>query len=426
MHLRSLTLTNYRNFRQLALTLDDGPTVIQGENGEGKTNLLEAVELLATTKSARSGSDRELIHWAVQGQQNGIGPGDAFARISAVVAHEGRDSRADVLLRLSLDAEDETTPAVSKAFRLNGAPRRAVDFVGQINVVSFSPDDVALVGGSPGGRRRYLDVTNAQMSRRYLRALQRYNKVLLQRNHLLRQMRETGRVDPSLGVWNEELAENGAFLVLERARTVAELSAGADEWFHQLGGWGERLEVRYRPALGDGPPPGSISTLSEAGPEAVKEAFQHALERAAPRERAAGISLVGPHRDDFTFLVDGIDLHVYGSRGQQRLGALSLKLAEVGTIDHRVGSRPIILLDDVLSELDRRRQEAVLRIAGGPGQTILTLTSLDFAGASSLPAADIYCLSGGAVHRRERSEVTPSPLPSPREGTGEGLETSPR
>ncbi|MEA2639219.1 MAG: replication and repair protein RecF [Chloroflexota bacterium] len=399
MYLRSLQLTNYRNFRRFALTLSDGPTVIQGANAQGKTNLLEAIELLATTKSARAGSDRELIRWGtLDGQVDGVTPPEPFARIAAGVSRTQGDVKAEVLIR-AVDAPDDAAASVSKVFRINGMPRRALEFVGEINVISFSPEDVDLVAGSPSGRRRYLDITNAQMSPRYLRTLQRYGKVLLQRNSLLRQARERGTPDPSLAVWDDELATNGAYIVLARAASVAGLSAFAGRWFQELSGWGQQLTVQYRPSLGQA----GTAWLAEANPnepgqvDVGRTTMLAALERLRPRERGAGMSLMGPHRDDLAFLMDGIDLNVYGSRGQQRLAALSLKLAEVELLETQVGSRPILLLDDVLSELDDAKQAAVLRVAGGQGQTILTVTTLDLLDRHALPAAAVYHLEAGAV-----------------------------
>src|SRR5262245_12893386 len=157
VHLRSLQLTNYRNFRRLALTLEDGPTIIQGENAQGKTNLLEAIELMATTKSARAGTERELINWAivddVQTDGSGLGAAEPFARVAAVTIHERGETQADILIRaLSGASEDDRSVTTTKTFRVNGVPRRALEFVGEINVVSFSPEDVDLVAGSPAGR----------------------------------------------------------------------------------------------------------------------------------------------------------------------------------------------------------------------------------------------------------------------------------
>ncbi|MPZ15216.1 MAG: DNA replication/repair protein RecF [Chloroflexi bacterium] len=412
VYLRSLQLTNYRNFRRLALSLDDGPTVIQAENAQGKTNLLEAIELLATTKSARASSDRELIHWgAIRANGDGLALAEPFARVSAVVAQRDGETRAEAIIRLIESTEDAATPGASKTFRINGLPRRAVEFVGETNVVSFSPDDVALVAGAPSGRRRYLDVTNAQMSSRYLRTLQRYTKVLLQRNQLLRQVRDRGRPDPSLSVWDQELATDGAYLLHERARSVQALTVCAARWFQELGGWGQKLQLRYRPGL---PPPDAevlegIPTEADERLGKIRGAFLRALAQTAPREQTVGTSLVGPHRDDLLFVVDDVDLNVYGSRGQQRLAALSLKLAEVDVLARRVGSRPILLLDDVLSELDERKQAAVLRVAGGGGQTILTVTALDLIDRRGRFDASRYRLEAGALNAISDTARTPEP-----------------
>ena len=400
MYLRSLQLTNYRNFRRLALTLRDEPTIIQADNAQGKTNLLEAVELLATTKSPRAGSDRELIHWAVGSPHDAVEAAEAFGRISGVVAHPRGETKADIVLRLLDSGDDGAGSSVSKSFRLNGLPRRAIEFVGQINVVSFSPEDVELVAGPPAGRRRYLDVTNSQMNGRYLRALQRYNKVLTQRNQLLRQIREQGSAHATtLSVWDQELATNGALIFQERARSVAGLAAFADRWFRELGGWGQQLAIDYRPGLGETEAVvlRSVPAENDAALGAIHSAFMQALDRNRPRDVAAGMSLIGPHRDDLCFLVDGIDLNVYGSRGQQRLAALSLKLAELDLLADRVGSRPILLLDDVLSELDERKQMAVLRVAACGGQTLLTVTHLESIDRNVLPDAPVLHVEAGAL-----------------------------
>lgn len=397
--MRSLQLTNYRNFRRLALTLGDEPTIIQAENAQGKTNLLEAVELLATTKSSRAGSDRELIHWAVASPTDELSAAEAFGRISAVVAHARGETKAEVILRILDSSDDGSGPSVSKSFRVNGVPRRALEFVGEINVVSFAPEDVDLVAGPPAGRRRYLDVTNGQMSGRYLRALQRFNKVLAQRNQLLRQVREQGGQGQTLPVWDQELATNGAFIFQERARSINGLNAFADRWFRDLGGWGQRLEIGYKPALAE--PEGvvlrNVPAETDAALGAIHSAFIQALDRGRQRDVAAGMSLVGPHRDDLCFVVDGIDMNVYGSRGQQRLAALSLKLAELDLLAARVGSRPILLLDDVLSELDAGKQAAVLRVAAGGGQTLLTVTHADAVDRNVLPDAPVLHLEAGAL-----------------------------
>ncbi len=240
---------------------------------------------------------------------------------------------------------------------------------------------------------------NAQMSRRYLRTLQRFNKVLIQRNYLLRQIRERNRPDPSLSVWDEELAGSAAFIFQERARSLRALTEHAERWFQELGGWGQHLEVRYRPGITAEEAEVLAGPIEEVDGSLgrIHAAVKQALERVSHREQAAGMSLVGPHRDDLGFLVDGIDMNTYGSRGQQRLAALSLKLAELDVLTAQLGTRPILLLDDVLSELDPHKQEAVLRVAQGSGQTIMTVTDLDSISESLAAAGTILRLQAGAL-----------------------------
>jgi DNA replication and repair protein RecF len=207
-----------------------------------------------------------------------------------------------------------------------------------------------------------------------------------------------------MSVWDEELASNGAFLFQERARSIATLGGLADGWFRELGGWGQRLDIQYRPGL----PVEEAAALRapiadlDQGLGLIHAAFSQALRGLATKERFAGMSLVGPHRDDLAFIVDGIDLNTYGSRGQQRLAALSLKLAELDLLHQRTGTRPILLLDDVLSELDEPKQAAVLRVAAGAGQTLLTVTSRDPA-HSALPSAPVLHLEAGAIDLAGRS-----------------------
>jgi DNA replication and repair protein RecF len=319
--------------------------------------------------------------------------------VSASVSHERGEVYADILLRAVEQADANAAPTVAKSFRLNGLPRRALDFIGEINVVAFAPTDVELVAGPPAGRRRYLDVMNAQMSRRYLRALQRFNKVLAQRNFLLRQIRERNRSDPSLAVWDEELAGSAALIFQERSRSVAALNRFTERWFQELGGWGQQLDVRYRPGIG----PTEAGVLTEPMEAAdgslgrIHAAIKRSLEGASRREQAAGMSLIGPHRDDLSFLVDGVDLNTFGSRGQQRLAALSLKLAELDVLSAQLGTRPILLLDDVLSELDPQKQRAVLQVAQSGGQTLMTVTDLDSISSQLTTDGEILRLKAGAL-----------------------------
>ena len=393
MRLRDLSLVNFRNYVRLALTPGTPITVLRGDNGQGKSNLLEAIYFLATTRSPRAGSDRELVHWAAR--RDTI----PFARLEARIARRDFDLHVEVVLRADADgrsepiADEATVPemaSVAKQIKVNGLPTRAVDLVGQVNVVLFTPDDVALVAGAPLGRRRYLDITNSQVSRAYLRALARYRRVVEQRNSLLRQVRERRQPRDLLEVWNAELVEHGSLVVASRLRAVGALNERIGPLYRQLGGHQLSLELVYQPTTHDAgaAPPDAAS---------VAELYRARLAGLQQREIEAGVSLVGPHRDDFSFNVDGVDLHTYGSRGQQRLAVLALKLAEGEYMRAETGESPILLLDDVLSELDPTRRAFVLDRAGQEGQTLITTTDCGDFPPRLMAEATLFDVSAGTV-----------------------------
>jgi DNA replication and repair protein RecF len=344
----------------------------------------------------------------------------AFARIAASVGRGDGEVHVDLVMRAESDAEgtNGNGPTVSKQIRVGGLPRRAVEYVGTVNAVLFSPEDVTLVGGPPAGRRRYLDITLSQVNSRYLRALQRYNKVLMQRNHLLRQVRDRRQPSGLLEPWDTELVTSGAYLMAERGRLLAAVNARLPELYRALSGGSGRLEAVYRSSL-DGPRPASALPIPEpalatrvaeaptpiwspagigATPAGLAERFQACLLAGRERELAQGVSLVGPHRDDLDFLVDGVPQGVYGSRGQQRLSVVALRLAEVAFMRAETGEPPLLLLDDVLSELDPARQRFVLETLGGDGQTLLTTTDLGALDSAFLARARVYRVENGTLH----------------------------
>ncbi|HZR98935.1 MAG TPA: DNA replication/repair protein RecF [Chloroflexota bacterium] len=413
MWLKRLSLTNFRSYVRLGLELPPGIVVFHGANGQGKTNLLEAVHVLATTKSARAGSDRELLNWLARGEPM------AFARIAASVGRQDGEVHVDLVLRAESDGEatNGNGATISKQIRVGGLPRRAVEYVGTVNAVLFSPEDVTLVGGPPAGRRRYLDITLSQVNSRYLRALQRYNKVLMQRNHLLRQVRDRRQPAALLEPWDSELVTSGAYLVAERGRLLAALNARLPDLYRALSGGTARLEAVYRSSLdaprpasaavvpgpeaarvAEAPPPVWSPTALGATPVGLAERFQACLLAGRERELTQGVSLVGPHRDDLEFLVDGVPQGVYGSRGQQRLSVVALKLAEVEFMRAETGESPLLLLDDVLSELDPARQRFVLDTLGHDGQTLLTTTDLGGLDPAFLARARVYRVEDGTLH----------------------------
>ncbi len=346
MHLESLALDHFRNYSRLRVSFNAGIVILQGENAQGKTNLLEAIYLLATTKSGRARSDAELISWDAAAAANPLAP-TTFARVVARVQRAPGVADVEILIRdvpaaagtgISKDFDDEAVPAgvtspskLPKRFKLNGVVRRAGEMLGQVTAVFFAPTDVEIISGSPQLRRRYLDVTLCQISPSYYRALQTYNRVISQRNALLRQVRESRQPAATLDYWDEQQINHGSLVIAHRRDAVMALAAEAATIHARLTDGRETLRVLYKPALGEA----SAVIATDSGPAmAVRELFAREIQRLRGKEIAQGVSLLGPHRDDLAFLVDGVDMTSFGSRGQQRTVALSIKMAELDLYAH--------------------------------------------------------------------------------------------
>ncbi|MDQ2741484.1 MAG: DNA replication and repair protein RecF, partial [Chloroflexota bacterium] len=256
--------------------------------------------------------------------------------------------------------------SVRKQFKLNGRAKRAADVVGAIEAVLFSPDDTALVTGSPSGRRRYMDLMLCQVDHHYLRGLQEYGRVVMQRNSLLQRLR--GRPDPAtlLEFWDEKLVGAGVHIMTIRRQMLRVLHDFAREAYTDLAGLGEELSVGYRPSLEDADAPDSD----------LPGLFRHRLAQLQTKEIYQGMTLCGPHRDDLQLLVNGKDVQYYGSRGQQRSVALALRLAEMRYMTNRTGEQPILLLDEALAELDDDRRRLLLRLMETHPQVIVTTSNL--------------------------------------------------
>ena len=383
MRIEYLSLTNFRNYARLELDFPGHTMLLQGDNAQGKTNLLEAIYYLATTRSPHAGAEHELVNWLAENQDL------PHARLVAQVRKGDSSLRIEITL-VRTQSSRANSPRYRKHIKVNGVNKRALDLIGQVNVVLFLPEDIDLVSGSPSGRRRYLDTTLCQIDPRYCRILQKYNRVLTQRNHLLRTLREREGGLNQLLFWDRSLVENGAYLVARRQEAISELDRLAQAIHLDLTGQKEHLRLRYEPSFDPFRPPPSDYQLpleldlpSEPGMyqpgtdlSQVAEAFRAQLREIRRREFLRGMSLIGPHRDDLRFSVGGIDLTIYGSRGQQRTAALALKLAEVKLISQKVGEQPILLLDDVMSELDDARRGYLMQMIDGAQQAILTTTDL--------------------------------------------------
>ena len=387
MHIEHLQLTNFRNYIELEFDVPPGISIFQGDNAQGKTNLLESICFLATTRLSRSVPDKELINWDMMKQEI------PFSRLSATINRSDREALLEIVLQpRSAQYQTSSVPIpIQKHIRINGVARRAFDLVGQLNMVMFSPRDIDLISGEPLLRRRHLDITNSQVDSQYLRKLQRYNKVLGQRNHLLRQISMHHGHPDELVFWDNELVQLGAWIIFQRQQTITSISELSKPIHDQLSGGKEVLSFQYQPNLGS-----TISDLDSLND--IEQAFNEALTAAREKELVRGQTSVGPHRDEMRFLINDIDMGTFGSRGQQRTIALSVKLAEAKFMLTRTEEIPVLLLDDVLSELDRERREHILEAVSNYHQVLMTTTDLDRFPSDFLAQAERFEVKEGTIH----------------------------
>ena len=410
MRLSHLSLTNFRNFPQLELDLPPGVVIIYGRNAQGKTTLLEAMYLLAIARSSRAEKDIELINWdAVEEAQDAIVAGTVDRQDERLRVHIGY--RTVPPPPSSSPRSDR--PKVLKEIRVSRVRRTASELVGLVNAVLFTADDIQLVSGPPSLRRRYLDILLSQTQPVYLRSLQRYQRVVQQRNRLLRALQEHRAEEKELAFWDTELVQVGAGIVETRHRAMAALSTLCAERHRDLVDGGEELAVEYRP-----------NVPMEIGSPTVEDAelaLASAVEASTRKDIAVGSTTVGPHRDDFRMSLGPVDMGTYASRGQARTVALALRLAEAAFLDSARGEAPIILLDDVLSELDAARRSRVLERVTKYQQVIVTMTEPPTEGmmddiwrreAGAPPVVSFFELEAGAV----------MPVPTPEPGSASGSE----
>jgi DNA replication and repair protein RecF len=377
MYVSHLSLRNFRNYRELELPLQPGTTLFYGPNAAGKTTLLEALYYLATTRSPRTSADRELINWNSSADL-GIAP---FTRMVTSVTRRAANAKDERLLielvvQRKQDAGGNLLPMTQKTIRINKTARRALDLVGQLRVVLFTPLDIELLTGPPADRRRWLDVMLSQLDGRYVRALAEYNKALLQRNALLRSWRESRQsrsrsfsLDEArrqLQFWDKQLTSNGAYIIAERQQAMQQIAELGAPIHQDIAGVPQRLKISY------------VATIEAVEPRGLQQSFAACLERGLRDELERGQTLLGPHRDDVVCRLDEVDIGVYGSRGQQRSLTLALKLAEAELMRTRTGDAPVLLLDDILSELDAARRAHLLQFIDRPNQQTL-MTAADLA-----------------------------------------------
>lgn len=348
MRIKSVELKNFRNHADSRFEFGKGFNVITGKNAAGKTNIVEAVFLCCIAKSPRADLDKELVRFGEEG-----------GRVRLVAERREGDSLIEI----------EVFRAGKKKISINGVQvQRAGELLGTLNAVFFSPDEIKVVRQSPSERRRFMDIDLSQSDKNYFYALNRYNKILSQRNNLLKETTDTAALLDMLPVWDKQLADEGALVVYKRREFVKELTVLAADAHRRLTSGTETLELKYISQISEGLPAGA--TLPE-----IREKLANALTAHYERDMRFGNTFAGPHRDDVKIVVDGVDARTYGSCGQQRTAALSLKLAETEHLYNLSGEQPILILDDVFSELDSSRREKLLSEI--KTQTIVTATEFD-------------------------------------------------
>lgn len=337
MYVKSLELKNFRNYDSLSISFDQGTNILYGDNAQGKTNVLEAIYLCGTTKSHRGSKDREIIHFNRD---------ESHIRMFI--------SRDDVIHKIDMHLKKNK----AKGIAIDGIPiRKASELFGAVNIVFFSPEDLNIIKNGPSERRRFVDSELSQLSRYYLIQLTNYNKVVAQRNKLLKEIRDSESLSSTLDIWDEQMISYGISLIGERIQFIYQLNEILADIHLNLTGGREKIELIYEPNV-------------EAGN------FKKQLKKSREKDFQLRASSLGPHRDDVCIKVNGIDIRKYGSQGQQRTAALSMKLSEIYLVKKIVKDTPILLLDDVLSELDSSRQNYLLKSIGDI-QTFITCTGLD-------------------------------------------------
>ncbi len=399
MRLFHLSLTNFRNYTRLELSLPPGSILLHGANAQGKTSVLEAVYYLATSRSPWTVTDRQLLNWHAQ---DGVMP---YVRMSAEVENSRRPlTKIDITL--VKDAADiGNSMRFRKEIRVNGVQRRAMDLLGEINVVLFLPQDLSIIEGAPGDRRRYLNVTLAQTDHAYVHALHTYEKALGQRNALLRRIDKRQASTAELAFWDEQLISAGSVIVAGRQRLLRELEGLAQKVHFDLTGGAEMLELQYQPSFATAAKNTGQMSFDVLGldlhrqlePKEIEPQFRSALAEHQREEIQRGITLVGPQRDELRFVVNGYDLGLYGSRGQARTAVMAIKLAELDWMRTVTGEWPVLLLDEFIAELDTKRRAYLLNRIDGATQSILTTTEPDIFTRNFLDKATVWKVHAGQI-----------------------------
>ena len=358
MIIKSLELANFRNYEELNISFDKGTNILYGDNAQGKTNILEAIYVSATTKSHKGSKDKEIINFNKE-----------EAHIRTYLEKENVETRVDMHLRKNK----------SKGIAIDGQKiKKAADLMGLLNVVFFSPEDLSIIKDGPAERRRFADMELGQLDSFYLYNLNHYNKIIGQRNKLLKDMYFQPELKETLNIWDSQLVSFGSKIIERREQFVKQLGDIIFDIHKKLSGGKEELVIAYEPDV-------SI------------EDFEKQMKYNQDKDIRLKQTTTGPHRDDFSFVVNGVDIRKYGSQGQQRTAALSLKLSEIELVKKISKDTPVLLLDDVLSELDSNRQNYLLNSIGNI-QTIITCTGLDEFINNRFEINKIFKVTNGTVN----------------------------
>lgn len=372
MYIEELELENYRNYKHLTMSFENNVNVILGENAQGKTNVMESIYVLGMAKSHRTSNDKDLIRWDQE-----------YAKIKGRV----QKSRGAIPLELMISKK-------GKKAKFNHIEQQKLSqYVGNMNVVMFAPEDLHLVKGSPQVRRRFIDMEIGQVSPVYLYDMSQFQKILQQRNHYLKQLQIKKQTDLTfLHVLTEQYIEVALRVIKKRFEFIRMLENWAKPIHFGISRGLEDLEIHYKP---------SIEVSESTDWSKMVEVLSDKVSSIQNREIERGVTLVGPHRDEILFFVNGRDVQTFGSQGQQRTTALSVKLAEIELIHSEIGEYPILLLDDVLSELDDYRQSHLLNTIKGKVQTFVTTTTIDGIDHQTLREATTFSVKDGVMIREE-------------------------
>jgi DNA replication and repair protein RecF len=406
MRLTHLSLTNFRNFTRLDLEVPTGTIMLVGDNAQGKTSLLEAIYFLATLTSFHASSDKQLINF-IEARQN-----LAVGRIVADFCRGVENHHLEVRIIQEPNGQNGNLH-LRKEVLLDGVKRKASDAVGQFNAVLFLPQMMGVIEGGPEERRRYLNLALAQVISHYQSALAEYNKALLQRNALLKQLFERKGDASQLDYWDDQIATYGAQLIHTRIRAVQDLERLAARTHRELTHANEVLRLSYQPAYDPLPQaPGQLALSLDAAvdrtgftQDQIRKGFLESLQKLRMEEIARGLTTIGPHRDELRFLANGIDLGTYGSRGQARSAILALKIAEVAWMHTKSSHWPILLLDEVLAELDTQRRFDLLERLDQSEQVLLSTTDLDLFSPEFVQKATIWQVQNGRVEKNSHQKL---------------------